>query len=151
MNQGPYNPYNAPNPYGAPGPYMPPPGGPVGPSGYDYEFNEVENAVIAKAAFWAKLLGIFMIVSGVASLINCNVVAFAIDLAVGIPFLGAATSLNMVVNTQGNDIQHMMMALGKLRSAFKTRVIVVIVALVLVLVAAVGIGALLFLAASSSR
>ena len=85
MNQGPYNPYNAPNPYGAPGPYMPPPGGPVGPSGYDYEFNEVENAVIAKAAFWAKLLGIFMIVSGVASLINCNVVAFAIDLAVGIP------------------------------------------------------------------
>ena len=54
MNQGPYNPYNAPGP----GPYMPPPGGHPGPAGpSDYEFNDVENTAIAKAAFWAKLLG----------------------------------------------------------------------------------------------
>lgn len=149
MNQGPYNPYNAPAPYGAPQPYMPPPGGP--PGGYDYEFNDVENAAISKAAFWVRLLAIFTIVTGAAALLNCNVVAFAIDLAVGITLLGAATSLNMVVNTQGNDIQHMMVALGKLRSAFKIRVIVVLVALVLVVVAMVGLGALLFLAGTQSR
>jgi hypothetical protein len=143
MNQGPFNPYTA------PGPYMPPPGGPVGPSGYDYEFNDVENAVITKAAFWARLLGIFMIVSGAASLLNCNVVSFAIDLAVGITFLGAATSLTMVVNTEGNDVQHMMTALGKLRTAFKIRVIVVLVALVLVTLAVVGLGLLVFAASKS--
>lgn len=146
MNQGPYNPYNAPQP----GQYMPPPGGgypgPGGPSGHDYEFNEAENAVISKAAFWSRLLGIFMIVTGAASLFNCNVVSFAINLAVGIAFLGAATSLKMVVNTQGNDIQHMMMALGKLRSAFKIRVIVVIVAVVLVFLM-LALGVVFFLAA----
>ena len=132
MNQGPFNPYNAPNPY-----QQPPPGGPMGPPGYapsyGYEFSDDENAVISKAAYWARLLGVFMIISGVGSLYSCNVISFAIDLAVGITFIGAATSLKQVVDTQGNDIQHMMTALGKLRSAFKIRVIVAIVALVIVL------------------
>ena len=148
MNQGPFNPYTAPGQYGPPA--GTPPGNFGGPSGYDYEFNESENAVIGKSAYWARVLGILMIVTGAGSLIQCNVVTFGIDLAVGLTFLGAATSLNMVVNTQGNDIQHMMMALGKLRTAFKIRVIVVIVALVLVLLATVFI-ALFFAAAHQSR
>ncbi len=121
-----------------------------GPSGYDYEFDDAENAVISSAAYWAKLLGVFMIVTGAASLLSCNVVAFAIDLSVGITFRGAATSLSLVVNPQGNDIQHMMNALGKLRSAFKIRVIVVLVALVLVVVA-LALLTLFFVAFSPSR
>ena len=37
-------------------------------------------------------------------MLNCNIIQFALDLAVGIAFLGGATSLNAVVNTQGNDV-----------------------------------------------
>lgn len=128
MNQGPYNPYNAPNPYGGtPGPYgAPPPGTSL--MG-EYEFTDAENEVISGAALWAKLLGIFMIITGVFALLQCNPVTFGINLAVGISFLGGATSLKLVVDTQGNDIQHMMIALGKLRSAFRIRVIVVLIGL----------------------
>lgn len=117
----------------------------MGPSSYAYDLNVAENAVISKAGFWSRLLGIIMVVTGAAALMNCDVVTFAINLAVAITFLGAATSLNMVVNTQGNDVQHMMMALAKLRNAFKIRVIVVLAALVLV-AGALARGALLFLA-----
>ena len=153
--QGPYGPPGPPggggfNPYVAPGQPMMPPGPSMGgPVGYDYEFNDAENQVISSAAFWARLLGIFLIVTGVASLINCNVVAFGIDLAVGITFLGAASSLSMVVNTQGNDIQHMMMALGKLGTAFKIRVIVTLVAVVLVFLLAAVMTVLLVGSAAS--
>lgn len=130
MNQGPYNPYTP------PGPGMAPPGPPMQQPqgyGYDYEFNDNENAIIAGAAFWARLLGIFMIVTGAASLLNCNIVTFAIDLAVGITLIGGASSLKMVVDTQGNDIAHMMMALSKLKTVFKIRVIVVIVAVAILM------------------
>ncbi len=150
MNQGPYNPYGAPNQYpppGAPGQMGPPPGY---TPGYGYEFSDDENAIITKAAYWARLLGIFMIVTGVGSLYGCNVISFAIDLAVGITFLGAANSLKSVVDTQGNDIQHMMTALSKLKTAFKIRVIVVVVALVLLLLL-FGLIMLLVVAGSAHR
>src|SRR5690606_32061555 len=138
VNQGPYNPYNAPAPhgyggppgYGAPQQYYPQHGG--------YEFDDQQNAVIAQAAFWARLLGIFRIVTGAAALLNCNVVTFALDLAVGISFLGGATALTAVVNTQGNDIMHMMTALTKLGTAFKIRVIVTLIAVGLMALVAVG-------------
>ena len=154
MNQGgPYNPYGAPQPppgYGGPPGYgQPPPyGGGMGMGG-GYEFNQMENAAIAQAAFWAKLLGIFLIVTGSAALLNCNVITFALDLAIGIAFLGGATSLNAVVNTQGNDIMHMMTALTKIRTAFKIRVIVTLVAVGLLMLLGIGIVLLVIGAAAS--
>jgi hypothetical protein len=152
VNQGPFNPNPYNNPYNAPQPQAY--GGPAGygaqPYGYGYgggsggyEFNDQENAVIAQAAFWARLLGIFLIVTGAVSLLNCNVISFALDLAVGISFLGGATSLTAVVNTQGNDVMHMMTALSKLGSAFKIRVIVTLVAVALLVLCAVGLTLLL--------
>ena len=144
MNQGPYNPYNAPQPQGYAGPpgYGGSPYGGGMPGG-DYEFNHVENAVIAQAAFWARMLGIFLIITGVAALLNCNVIGFGLDLWIGISFLGGATALTAVVNTQGNDIFHMMTALTKLGTAFKIRVIVTLVAVGLLAVLAVGLTVLM--------
>lgn len=151
MNQGPYNPYNAPQPMQG---YAGPPGYGAGPPQFGaggYEFNQAENQVISQAGFWARLLGIFLIVTGAAALLNCNVIQFALNLAIGISFLGGATALNAVVMTQGNDIFHLMTALTKLGTAFKIRVIVTLVALGLLLV----IGALLMVmmigAAANSR
>ena len=155
MNQGPYNPNPYGNPYNAPQPgYQAPPGygqQPYG-GGYGggYEFNQQENAVIAQAAFWARLLGIFLIVTGAVAMLNCNIIQFALDLAVGIAFLGGATSLNAVVNTQGNDIQHMMTALTKLGGAFKIRVIVTFIAVGLLAIGAVLLTVLLLSAAASN-
>jgi hypothetical protein len=155
MNQGPYNPNPYGNPYNAPQQgYGAPPGYPGqqpygGGYGGGYEFNQQENAVIAQAAFWARLLGIFLIVTGAVAMLNCNIIQFALDLAVGIAFLGGATSLNAVVNTQGNDVMHLMTALTKLGSAFKIRVIVNLIAVGLMAIGAVFITVLLLRAASA--
>jgi hypothetical protein len=134
MNQGPYNPnpygnpYNAPQPqqgYGGPQPYG---AQPYGGHGGGYEFDHQQNQVIQQAAFWARLLGVFLIITGAVAMLNCNVISFALDLAVGIAFLGGATAFTAVVNTQGNDVMHLMTALTKLGNAFKIRVIVTFIA-----------------------
>lgn len=119
---------------------------------YDYEFDESQNATIASAALWARVLGIVMIVVGVASMLNCNVITLIINLIVGINLLGGGSSLSMVVSSQGNDIAHMMQAIGKLGTAFKTRVIATLIALVLVFLLFVAVFILALAgAASGSR
>lgn len=107
------------------------PMGPYNQGSYEYEFDAQQNATISSAALWARVLGVTLIVAGVASLVNCNVISFVLDLVIGIYFLGGGSSLSMVVNTQGNDVAHMMQALGKLGTAFKIRVIFTIVVVVL--------------------
>jgi hypothetical protein len=123
---GPTGPMGPPNPYGG----YPPPG--MQPYG-EYEFDPVQNGVISSAALWARILGVALIIVGAASLLNCNVVSFALDLVIGIYFLGGGSSLAAVVNTQGSDVTNMMQALSKLGTAFKIRVIMTIIAVVLVL------------------
>jgi hypothetical protein len=156
MNQGPYNPNPYGNPYAGPQPQQ----GYGAPQGYGaqpygggygggYEFDHQQNATIGQAAFWARLLGIFLIITGAVALLNCNVISFALDLAVGIAFIGGATAFNAVVNTQGNDVMHLMTALQKLGNAFKIRVIVTLVAVGLLAVGAVFITVLLLGAAAS--
>lgn len=155
MNQGPYNPNPYANPYNAPQPqqgYGGPPGygaQPYGGQGGGYEFDQQQNAAIDQAAFWARLLGIFLIITGAVAMLNCNVVTFALDLAVGIAFLGGATAFKAVVNTQGNDVMHLMTALTKLGNAFKIRVIVTFIAVGLMLVIGAGLTVLLLGRAAS--
>jgi hypothetical protein len=127
------------NPYAPPG-NAPPPGGwsPPGyggppPTAADYEFDAEENRVIASAALWARILGVVLIVTGAAALLNCNVISTALNVSIAVFLIGGGNSLARVVNTQGNDIGNMMMALSKLGTAFKIRVIASIVAAVIVL------------------
>jgi hypothetical protein len=156
VNQGPYNPnpyanpYNAPQPqgYGAPPGYGAQPYG--GGMGGGYEFDHQQNMVIQQAAFWARLLGIFLIITGCVGLLNCNIITFALDLAVGIAFLGGASAFTAVVNTQGNDVMHLMQALDKIGRAFKIRVIVTFIAVGLMALLAVLMVVLLIGAAASN-
>jgi hypothetical protein len=144
------------NPYAPPGQIPPPPGG-WGPPGYggppqtagDYEFDAEENRVIGSAAMWARVLGVVLIIVGASALLNCNVISTALNVAVAIFLLGGGNSLARVVTTEGNDIGNMMMALSKLGTAFKIRVIASIIAAALVLGILLIVG--LVLAARSSR
>jgi len=119
--QGPQYPQN-PNAYPQPNPQA---------GLYEYEFDALQNATIGSAALWARVLGATLIVVGAASLLNCNIVTFVLDLVLGIYFLGGGSSLAAVVNTQGNDVTNMMQALQKLGTAFKIRVIATLVAVIL--------------------
>ena len=127
------------NPYGAP---QGQPGMMSGSYG-NYEFNDMENQIIDKTASRAKLWGIIStVIGGCQVLLSCgsfanpsfasNLPAGIIAIVIGITFMGVGSSLKMVVQTQGNDLMHMMQALQKMSSAFMVQIVCAIVAFVLV-------------------
>lgn len=156
------------NPYGSAhgGPQMGQMGGMPGmgmnPAQFgNYEFNDFENSVIDKTAGRAKLWGIISTVIGALQLLgSCGMVANAsyatylpsgiIALVVGITFIGVGNSLKSVVQTQGNDMMHMMQAMQKLGSAFMIQIIATIIGIVLVaLIMVIAMFVLVAAAASS--
>jgi hypothetical protein len=138
------------NPYQAPGAPMQPPGAPYQPpGGYEYEFDQQQNAVISSASLWARILGIALMVVGAYALLSCNPITFIINLIVGIFFFIGGSSFASVVNTQGNDILHMMQALSKLGTAFKIRVIVTLVGVGLLLLLMFGVIVIVALSATT--
>ena len=120
--QQPYPPYPPP-PYppqaGYPPPPYPPPPGVGAPQ---YEFTAEQNTTLAGVARWAKALAIILFVQGGAAFFSGNWFGALIDLALGILLWGGATSLAAVVDTQGNDVRHLMQALDKLSTVFAIRV-----------------------------
>lgn len=136
--------------YGAPPPSMSfqQPYGAQGGARGSYEFNETENAIIDKAASRAKLWGIISIVIGALQCISScgavipnnlglatNLPAGIVAIVVGITFMGVGNSLKMVVQTQGNDLAHMMQALDKMSGAFMVQIVCAILGFVLTLIA----------------
>ena len=137
----------------APAGYGQPPPGPGGfgapaPMGYPgggfgtYEFNELENGIIGKTAGRAHTWGIISIVVDalntlvgflfiVSPSLLVNLVTGIVSIVVGVTFLGAGNSLQNVVQTQGNDMEHMMQAMQKMSSAFMVQIITTIVGFIL--------------------
>ena len=114
-----------------------------------YEFSEIENAVVSKTARWTKfwgwlwiLGGVLMVALGVSALPAgaVNMVFGAVYLVIGWYFKGAGESLQAVVETSGDDIGHLMTALEKLGSVFKTTMVFTLVGIVLAVVAGIIIG-----------
>jgi hypothetical protein len=158
-------PAGQPGGYGAPppgaGPYAPPVAGFGAPAmNYgNYEFSEMENQVIEKAGSRARTWGIISIIIGALQLFgtlgaiaNPGLIIYLpqgiIGIIVGVTFLGAGSSLKTVVDTQGNDIPHMMTALQKMGSAFFIQIIVTLIGVLLVamlvfFVILVGVGSAL--------
>ncbi len=117
-----------------------------------YEFTPAQNEILKKAATWTGLYAWIMIVagglmalggllSGEASAAIGALVAAAIYFMIGLNFRGAATSMKAVVQTAGNDIDHLMTALDKLGSAFKVMGILFLIGVILFVVAILGVGA----------
>ena len=55
----------------------------------------------------------------------------AVAIVIGVTFMGVGSSLKMVVQTQGNDLMHMMQALQKMGSAFMVQIVCAIIGFVL--------------------
>jgi hypothetical protein len=148
------------NPYGAPQGMGAAPGMMSGSYG-NYEFNDLENQIIDKTAQRAKLWGIISTVVGALQcLASCGAVANPtmasnlptgiIAVVVGVTFMGVGNSLKMVVQTQGNDLMHMMQALQKMGSAFMVQIICAIIGFVLAVLIFMLAAFVLVAAAASS-
>ncbi len=125
-------------------------GAPGAGQGGGYEFGHAENAVLASTATKAKVWGIVSVVLGVLQifyglygiLLNGAAIPYGFtglaNLVVGVSFLGAGGALRSVVDTQGNDIAHLMAAMKKLGTSF----VVLTVALPLGVIFSIIIGIL---------
>ena len=117
-----------------------------------YEFTAAQNEILKKAATWAGLLAWILMASGglmaIGGILSLDVerlgalIAAAIYFIIGLNFRGAAVSMKTVVETAGNDIDHLMTALDKLGSAFMVMGILFLLSVIL-FVALVAYGAML--------
>jgi hypothetical protein len=135
--------------------------GQMGGSYGNYEFNDMENSVIDKTAGRAKLWGIISTTIGALQcLASCGAVANPgmasylpsgiIAIVIGVTFIGVGNSLKMVVQTQGNDLMHMMQALQKMGSAFMIQIVCAIIGFVLAVLIFMLAAFVLVAAAASS-
>ncbi|MBX3185999.1 MAG: hypothetical protein KF819_03245 [Labilithrix sp.] len=148
------------NPYGAPAAM--PPGMMGGGGAYgQYEFNDMENAVIDKTAGRAKLWGIISTSIGALQILgSCGAIANPgmatylpagiIAIVIGVTFMGVGNSLKNVVQTQGNDVMHMMQALEKMGSAFMIQIVCAIIGFVLAVLVFFLVAFVLVAAAATS-
>lgn len=113
-----------------------------------YEFNNTQNQLIRQLAQKMRFVGYILIALGVlvivAGIVNFRLGGFAtiiqgiIQLIIGIWTAKAATSFQLIVKTQGNDIENLMNALGELRKLYALQYWIFIIALVLVVVGIVA-------------
>lgn len=146
MNQPPNNPGYPASPHqGIPPEAMPggtiPPGtitGPItGPA--EYEFSEEENTSVERAGAWAKGLGLLSFVHTGLQLLNLNPAGLIYHAILGVLFFRGGQSLTEVVETEGNDTQHLLDALDRLGTALWIRSIVVAVVTVFMIVFAAAL------------
>lgn len=158
--------YNHPPPGAPPGPpgYGPPAGGfapgqaaqPMPQAGGGYEFNEQENGRIKLAAMFTKIFGgVSFLTGGIAFLLSfvpfitlgfipqafVNVmfasIGALISIGIGYMYYSSGQAFSRVVDTQGDDITHLVDAIGRLRSAFRFEVILFGVAFGFIIIALV--------------
>lgn len=113
-----------------------------------YEFNNTQNQLIRQLSQKMRFVGYILIALGVlvivAGIVNFRLGGFAtiiqgiIQLIIGIWTAKAATSFQLIVKTQGNDIENLMTALGELRKLYALQYWIFIIALVLVVVGIVA-------------
>jgi len=98
-----------------------------------YEFNPSENEAIRTTAKWIQVLGV---INSVLALIQlCNgvqgIISASIYGATAWVLLGAARALRKVVETEGEDITHLMTGLDGLSTLFSLRLWLMVTSLVL--------------------
>lgn len=102
----------------------------------DYEFSQNENELIKKTALWAKVLGGVLIVEGAFKLVDIGenpvgtLISIGLAIAIGLAFIRGGSGLSKVVDTEGNDVLHLMEGLTQLTRAFTIRIVLMVIALV---------------------
>ena len=114
-----------------------------------YEFNEQQNQVFQTLASSMKFVGIALIILGPLTMLNVlnddysSVISGVINMIIGFLTLGASKPVQQIVDTEGNDIDHLMNAateLGKLyglqKAIFMVGIVFIVIAVVLGVVGA---------------
>lgn len=103
-----------------------------------YEFSKTENSTISRCATWAKALSVMFFLSTAVQVFNLNILGILVDLAIGITFWKGANLLDLVVDTEDDDVTNMLGALAQLQTAFTIRIMVTAIAAAIGLMVSVG-------------
>lgn len=103
------------------------------PPGAGYEFSATENETIGKVALWAKVLAGALAVQALTSVVGGNYLGVIVEVIVIISLFQGAQAFDNVVNSQGNDVMHLMEALEKVSTVFAIRIGLFIFAMVIAL------------------
>jgi len=108
----------------------------------EYEFNTSQNELIQNLASTMKFVGYFLIAVGILAAIS-GIIAITkggfsalvqgiIQGIIGFWTLKAAKSFQLIVDTEGRDIENLMGALGELRKLYGLQYWILIIALIFV-------------------
>jgi hypothetical protein len=118
---------------------------PSGPS--QYEFNSSENASFSSLASSMKIVAIIMMIFGAISVLNIlagdigSALVGSLYIVIGVWTKGAAQSIQNIVNTEGNDIDHLMNAVKDLNKLYSLQKWLMIVAIVLAVLGVIAMAA----------
>jgi hypothetical protein len=114
----------------------------------NYEFDNSQNVLIGQLANRMKFVSIFLMIGGVLTAVLGlfgaaegigEMISGVADFLIGIWTYQASTAFKRIVDTQGQDIENLMGALGELRKLYTLQYWVLIFTLV-ALVAVFGLG-----------
>lgn len=110
----------------------------------DYEFSQSQNELISDLSAKMRFVSMFLIGLGVLATITglvtilrggfSSIVSGIVYLVIGLWTNKAASSFKMIVETQGNDIENLMGALGELRKLYRLQYWLLIIALVFIVI-----------------
>jgi len=102
-------------------------------SSHEYEFSERENEIIGDTGKWAQYLAVVFFLTAAAQLFDgLNIIGLAINAVIGYAFWKSSEALKLVVDTEGEDVSHLMRGLNEMATAFQIRTVITIIAMVIV-------------------
>jgi len=113
-------------------------------SNNEYEFDDSQNELIQTLASTMKFVGYFLIavgvltgISGILSIAQGGFVGLVqgvVQGIIGFWTMRAAQSFQLIVDTEGRDIENLMGALGELRKLYGLQYWILIIALIFVVI-----------------
>ncbi|PSO49628.1 MAG: hypothetical protein BRC33_06305 [Cyanobacteria bacterium SW_9_44_58] len=110
----------------------------------EYEFDESQNELIQGLASTMKFVGYFLIAVGILVAISgiftiaqggfSGLVQGIVQAIIGFWTIQAAKSFQLIVDTEGRDIENLMGALGELRKLYRLQYWILMIALVFVVI-----------------
>ena len=110
-----------------------------------YEFNQSHNHLIKDLAqkmrfvsYFLIALGVLLIIGGIVSVrsgLISGIINGVLQILIGFWTTKAASSFNLIADTQGNDIENLMIALEQLRKLYTLQYWLILIALIFIVIA----------------
>jgi hypothetical protein len=110
----------------------------------EYEFSSSQNELIKQLADKMRFVGYFLMGAGVLAAISGlfafrnggvgSIISGVVQVIIGVWTSKAASAFKLIVETQGNDIENLMGALGELRKLYALQYWALIIAIVFAVV-----------------